>query len=87
MDMSYPVLIHCGCNGRGDGAIGISRALREDRPCYPPVQAGRDYWWLSDELHESLACTYSLRYHDPHWIVEISDVDQAVLFKLAWGTK
>jgi hypothetical protein len=85
--MSYCVLIHDGSDHLGEGAIGRSSVLREDRPCYPSIKAGHDYWWLTDELHESLSCSYSLSYQRPYWIVEISDINQAVLFKLAWGTK
>jgi hypothetical protein len=85
--MSYRVLINGGSNGRGDGALGISYQLRSDRPCYPSFQAGRDYWWLTDELHESIGCPYSISYYDPHWIIDIEDVDRAILFKLMWGSK
>ena len=80
------ILINSGFNiGIPNKALEFSMFYPNDRPCYPSLVAGNDYWFLCDEAHESLGCQYSISYHNPNWIISIGDKDQAMLFKLRWG--
>ena len=80
------VLIHGGSTpGLASGLIIHQREFNSSRPCYPSHPHGKDFWFLSDSLHDMIACPYTIRYYAPHWIIDIRDVNQALLFKLAWG--
>jgi hypothetical protein len=85
--MSHKVLLDGGFNGKCNNALGVGYQLRSDRPCFPSGNASRYYWWLSDEAHKSIGCPYSISYCNPHWIIDIEDVNRAILFKLMWGGK
>lgn len=86
--MSYIVKIKdrkFGLLGPETYPICQERDLRPDRPCYPNAKAGHNYWFLSDEAHQSIKGDYQILYRNPHWLIDIENADSAMLFKLAWG--